>query len=59
MERHLDRSAIERPLEDLFASLSDSIDATNSGIVLPTCDQFNENVPRVRVVDKPMFPKSK
>jgi hypothetical protein len=59
MERHLDKNAITEPLETLFAGLRESIDATNAGFVLPTSDELNEHVPRVRVVDMPMFPKSK
>jgi len=34
MERHLDKRAIAEPLADLFAGLSQSIDATQRGILL-------------------------
>jgi hypothetical protein len=47
------------PPEDLFAGLSESIDATDSGIVLPTTDEINEPLPKIRVVDKPMLRKKK
>jgi hypothetical protein len=48
------RGAGRRPV----ASLSQGIDATNAGLALPTGDQLYEDVPRARVVGKPMF-KSK
>jgi hypothetical protein len=56
---HVDKRAITEPLKNLFASLSESINTTNAGLLMPTSDELNEHVPRVRVVDKPMFPKSK
>jgi hypothetical protein len=59
MERHLDRNAITGPLTNLFAGLSQSITATNLGLLLPTADELFEPMPKVTVADKPMFPKSK
>lgn len=56
MECHLAKRAIAAPLKDLFAGLSESIDATNAGLVLPTSDQLYEHVPKVRVVGE-MFGK--
>jgi|HubBroStandDraft_6_1064221.scaffolds.fasta_scaffold00126_29 hypothetical protein len=57
MERHLAKNAIRERLEALFASLSESINATNACLLLPTSDELNEHVPRVRIADKPMFPE--
>ncbi|HTA24954.1 MAG TPA: hypothetical protein VK763_15580 [Terriglobales bacterium] len=57
MERHLAKNAITEPLEALFAGLSESIGATNAGLVLPTSDELFEPMPKVRVVDKRMFPE--
>jgi hypothetical protein len=49
MERHLAKNAITERLEALFASLSESINATNSGIVLPTADELREPLPECRL----------
>jgi hypothetical protein len=59
MERHLDKRTIAEPVADLFAGLSQAIAVSNEGWLLPSSDELNEHVPKVRVVDKPMFPKSK
>jgi hypothetical protein len=55
MERHLDKHAITAPLQDLFAGLSESIDATNAGLLLPTANDLRAPLPKVTVKDEPMF----
>jgi hypothetical protein len=51
--------AITAPVDALFDSLGQSIDATNAGLLLPTSGELFEPMPKVRVVDKPMFPEKK
>ena len=46
-------------MDALFDSLGQSIDATNAGLLLPTSGELFEPMPKVRVVDKPMFPEKK
>ncbi len=53
----IEKQAIAEPLETLFAGLSQSIDASNAGLVLPTSDELYQDVPRVRIVGDMFRPK--